>query len=60
MYLARGEVRAWMNGLLADGRVLEEGSYSLRVKALRIFGDEDREGDWDVVRTAEFGIKYEV
>jgi hypothetical protein len=57
-YLKRGEARAWINGLLADGTVLEEGRYSLRVKALRIFGDEDQEEDWDVVRTADFGIRY--
>jgi hypothetical protein len=59
-YLAKGEVRAWFNGLLSDGTVLDEGTYGLRVRALRVFGDEEREEDWDVVATVEFGNKYKV
>ncbi|KAL5389691.1 hypothetical protein DPSP01_002186 [Paraphaeosphaeria sporulosa] len=58
VYLPRGASRIFFNGLLANGTVLEEGSYSLRVKALRIFGDEDKEEDWDIVKTVEFGFKY--
>ncbi|KAJ4344850.1 uncharacterized protein N0V89_012594 [Didymosphaeria variabile] len=58
VYLPRGDSRVFISGLLADGTVLEEGSYSLRVKALRIFGDEEKDEDWDVVKTVEFGIKY--
>jgi hypothetical protein len=53
-----GEMRAWFHGLLADGNVVGEGSVVLRVKALRVFGDEDVEADWDVVKTVEFGLKY--
>jgi hypothetical protein len=58
MYLPRGTTRVFFSGLLVDGTVLEEGRYSLRVRALRIFGDEAREGDWDVVRTVEFSFRY--
>jgi subtilisin family serine protease len=57
-YIARREVRAYFNGLMADGTVLDEGSYRLRVMALRVFGDEKRAEDWDVVESATFGVKY--
>lgn len=59
LYLPRGESRIFFNGLLADGTVLEEGTYSLRVKALRIFGDEAKESDWDVMETVAFNVGYE-
>lgn len=58
VYLGRSEVRAFFNGLLADGKVLDEGSYRMRIKALHVFGDEDREEDWDVVETTSFAVKY--
>ena len=58
MYLPRGESRIYFNGLLADGTVLEEGTYSLRAKALRIFGDGAKEEDWDVNETVAFNVKY--
>ncbi|KAF9691272.1 hypothetical protein EKO04_010922 [Ascochyta lentis] len=57
-YVARTEVRAYFNGLMADGRVLDEGSYRIKVMALRIFGDEKRDEDWDVVESAGFAVKY--
>ncbi|KAH9867743.1 hypothetical protein IAQ61_008338 [Plenodomus lingam] len=59
MFLPRSdELRAFFNGLLADGRVLDEGSYKMRAMALRVFGDEEREEDWDVVESIPFAIKY--
>jgi hypothetical protein len=58
MHSARGEMRAWFHGLLVDGRVVGEGSVAMRVKALRVFGNEAVEADWDVVKTVEFGLKY--
>ncbi|KAH5463519.1 hypothetical protein HBI31_213750 [Parastagonospora nodorum] len=57
-FVARFERRAWINGLLSNGKVMEEGTYRLRVQALRIFGDESKKEDWDVVETVPFGIKY--
>ncbi|EOA82987.1 uncharacterized protein SETTUDRAFT_165339 [Exserohilum turcica Et28A] len=57
-YVPRSEVRAFFNGLLADGSVLDEGSYRMRVKALHIFGEKDREDDWDTVYSATFTVKY--
>ena len=57
-HVNRVDTRAWFNGLLANGTVLEEGKYRVRIKALRIFGDENREEDWDVEETSEISIKY--
>ncbi|KAJ4361498.1 hypothetical protein N0V95_001835 [Ascochyta clinopodiicola] len=57
-YVARKEVRAYFNGLMADGKVLDEGSYRIKVTALRIFGDEEREQDWDTVESVGFTMKY--
>jgi hypothetical protein len=59
MNLARSEVRAWFHGLTADGKVIDEGRYTLRVMALRIFGNEEDEKDWDTVNTVEFSFTYE-
>lgn len=56
--LPRGNVRAWFNGLLADGTVLNEGAYRVRVSALRVFGDEGKHGDWDITNSVDFSITY--
>ncbi|KAH7323272.1 peptidase S8/S53 domain-containing protein [Stachybotrys elegans] len=45
-------------GDLSDGSFVPEGSYSLLVRALKIFGDEEKEEDWDVVETPRFQIQY--
>lgn len=59
LYAARVPVRAYFNGLLDDGTVLDEGTYRVRVKALRVLGDKKKEEDWDVVTSVPFSIKYE-
>ncbi|KAK7413477.1 hypothetical protein QQX98_007625 [Neonectria punicea] len=59
LYVPRGTQRAYVKGLLADGTVLEEGAYALKVSALRVFGNESRDDDWDVVTTVPFSLKYE-
>ncbi|KAH8693365.1 peptidase [Phaeosphaeriaceae sp. PMI808] len=56
--LSRGSNRAWVNGLLADGTVLNEGAYRVRVRALRVFGDENKGDDWDIITSVEFSIAY--
>jgi hypothetical protein len=38
---------------------VDEGQYSLRIKALRIFGDEEKEEDWDVYDTVTFSFTYQ-
>jgi hypothetical protein len=57
-FVARFEKRAWINRLLADGSALDDGTYRLRVRALRIFGVGKRVRD--VVETVAFGLKYKV
>ncbi|RYN45437.1 hypothetical protein AA0114_g9129 [Alternaria tenuissima] len=57
-YIARSEVRAYFNGLMASGEVLDEGSYRMKVSALRIFGDEEKVDDWDVVESTSFAVQY--
>lgn len=46
------------DGSLDDGSYAPAGSYKFLVKALRVFGDESVEADWDVVETDEFSITY--
>jgi hypothetical protein len=58
VYGPRREVRAWFNGLLANATVLKEGQYSMKIMALRIFGDEEQADDWDVIRTVPFSFTY--
>ena len=57
-YVAIEEVRAYFNGLMADGTVLDEGVYKMKVSALRIFGNEESEVDWDVFESVSFKVKY--
>ncbi|KAK8059697.1 subtilisin-like serine protease-like protein [Apiospora saccharicola] len=57
-YISKIEQRAFFQGLLADGTVLPVGIYRLVASALREFGDEAREEDWDVVETVPFVVKY--
>ncbi|GJD00643.1 subtilisin Carlsberg [Colletotrichum higginsianum] len=57
-FVSRSEQRAYFNGLLADGTVLEPAVYSMEVRALRIFGDREKKEDWDVIKTVPFILKY--
>ncbi|KAK8868711.1 Minor extracellular protease vpr [Apiospora arundinis] len=57
-YVSKDEQRAFFQGMLADGTVLPAGSYRMVASALRVFGDEAKEEDWDVVETVPFIIKY--
>ena len=45
-------------GRLADGTVVEPGSYKFVVSALKIFGDADTKEDWDIVESVPFNLKY--
>ncbi|KAI0020909.1 peptidase S8/S53 domain-containing protein [Xylariomycetidae sp. FL0641] len=58
-YVTRTQSWTAYKGLLANGTVLPEGAYSLRVSALRLFGDIDEEKDWDVLDTVAFSVKYQ-
>ncbi|KAI1344254.1 peptidase S8/S53 domain-containing protein [Xylariaceae sp. FL0016] len=58
-YVTRTQSWAAVRGLLADGTVLDEGAYRLRVSALRLFGDAATDADWDVLETVPFVVRYE-
>jgi subtilisin family serine protease len=47
------------DGQLRDGTVVPEGTYSFRIGALRMYGDESKEEDWDLKNTESFVLKYE-
>ena len=46
------------DGQLADGNYAAPGKYRLVVWALRIFGDENNEDDWDLSISPRFRIEY--
>ncbi|KAK8079946.1 subtilisin-like serine protease [Apiospora hydei] len=58
-YVSKSEQRAFFQGMLADGTVLPAGTYRVVASALRVFGDEAREEDWDVVETVPFVVSYD-
>lgn len=49
---------AW-KGELSTGGYAPAGAYKIVVKALRIFGDVTKPGDWDTAETQPFQIAYE-
>ncbi|PSN73974.1 subtilisin-like protein [Corynespora cassiicola Philippines] len=58
-------MRWWSRGVQTDGitgaggdAVVPEGAYTFLCKGLRVFGVEAVEGDWDVVRSVDFWLRY--
>ncbi|GES66427.1 subtilisin-like protein [Aspergillus terreus] len=47
------------NGELDNGKFVPPGTYSLLVRALKTFGNEENEKDYDVVETPQFKLRYE-
>ncbi|TDZ40669.1 Minor extracellular protease vpr [Colletotrichum trifolii] len=45
-------------GRLGDGTVVPEGTYKFIARGLRVFGDEAKAEDWDVVETVPFNLRY--
>ncbi|KAK7745578.1 hypothetical protein SLS62_009755 [Diatrype stigma] len=45
-------------GSLADGGVVEAGTYKLVTSALKIFGDANKTEDWEVVESVPFTLNY--
>lgn len=58
-YVPRAYFINAFTGMLTDGTVVPEGAYAFVVGALKIFGDRDVPGDWEVHRTVPFTLKYE-
>ena len=46
------------DGTMADGTRAPPGNYTILVRALRIFGNAEREEDYDAVSTVQFRIEY--
>ncbi|KAK4443219.1 peptidase S8/S53 domain-containing protein [Podospora aff. communis PSN243] len=57
-YPGRGATEDPFTGMLSDGRVVPEGRYRFVMRALRVFGDERRVEDWDVVWLPAFWLRY--
>ncbi|CAN9252094.1 unnamed protein product [Alternaria alternata] len=57
-YIARSEVRAYFNGLMASGEVLDEVSDRMKVSALRIVCDGEKVEDWNVAESSSFAVQY--
>lgn len=55
---SRGNEEYVFTGKLSDGNYAPPGKYKIIVRALRIFGDEKNEHDWDVAESPSFRFKY--
>lgn len=55
---ATGPKQISWQGQLDDGSYVPAGIYSLRVRALKIFGNEHKDSDYDVVDTPKFRVRY--
>lgn len=57
--MPRGSSWRTFVGLMADGTTAPEGKYKIAVAALRLFGEWNKEEDWDVVELEpSFTIRY--
>ncbi|KAJ3535967.1 hypothetical protein NM208_g6920 [Fusarium decemcellulare] len=57
-WVIRRNYRLAFTGELADGTVVPEGGYKLVFSALRVFGDAEKEADWDFAETVPFNVEY--
>lgn len=57
-HITFGGSRGSFAGVLADGAIVPEGRYQFVVSALKIFGDLEDEGDWEVVELVPFVLEY--
>ncbi|KAK5989663.1 Minor extracellular protease Vpr-like protein [Cladobotryum mycophilum] len=58
LYGSRGLGASAWNGQLSNGNYVPPGEYKIVVRALRIFGDAKKKGDWNISETAAFSISY--
>jgi hypothetical protein len=58
VWVIRRNYRLGFTGALADGTVVPEGRYKVVFSALRVFGDAEKEDDWDFAETVPFDVKY--
>ena len=53
-----GRFNSIFDGKLSDGTYAPAGNYTILVRALRIFGDRSKAGDYDEQKTVPFSINY--
>lgn len=59
LWSTRGQSNFPWDGRLDSGNYAPPGKYKFVVRALRIFGDEKKKGDWDVSTSPALFIKYQ-
>lgn len=47
---------SFWDGLLNDGTKVPDGRYHVRVRALRLFGDEKKDSDWQTLTSVAFNL----
>lgn len=55
-----GQIEAtisFWDGLLADGSKIPDGRYHIRVRGLRLFGDEKKDSDWQTLTSVAFNLE---
>ena len=57
-FQTRGAAPVPFNGVLASGEMAEACEYTVRVRALHIYGDETNEDEWDEAVSQPFRIQY--
>lgn len=57
-YSPRTYYISWFNGMPDNGVAVPEGRYQFLVRVLRIFGDPEKEGDYESLAMAPFNIVY--
>jgi hypothetical protein len=57
-YQPRGFLPASWDGRLDDGSFAPAGTYSILVRALKLFGDEGEAEEYEGAETVEFSITY--
>ncbi|KAK4225046.1 putative protease [Podospora fimiseda] len=57
-YQPRGKLEFAWNGKLSDGNFAPAGVYKFSIRALRVFGDENKAEEFDVTETIPFRLKY--
>ncbi len=58
LFNARGQLALEWTGLLADGKYAPAGRYKIVIRALKIFGNREKESDFEVTETVPFRVTY--
>lgn len=58
-WVTTGNIFRVFVGMTSDGTIVPNGAYRFVLSALRVYGDEENEDDWDIIELPPFNIKYE-